>query len=199
MYIIRFRLPNISPIITLLKEPSVFKCQELKISSSHQEPKTIQQSASNEDDSSSHTCGICLDSLNHSNAVKIPCEHLFCRECWSRYLTLKILEGSQSVTCPALSCSILVPVELIETLVDRETARKYLHFDLNMFVSTNPSIRWCPKASCGRAIKLLVKEHNKVFLSYILMNVLVLKLIYICTDSGWCSIHGQSSLFLPCC
>jgi len=181
MHIIRFRLPNIFPIITLLKEPSVFKSQEFKISSSHQEPKTL---GSNEDDSSSHTCGICLDSLNHSNAVKIPCEHLFCGECWSRYLTLKILEGSQSVTCPALSCSILVPVELIETLVDRETARKYLHFDLNMFVSTNPSIRWCPKASCGRAIKLLVKEHNKVLLRYILRNVLVLILICICTDSG---------------
>lgn len=153
-------MSNILCILSKEPKTSFIKTHGLKISSSHQEPKTpILIFESNVDDSS-QICGICLDIVNDSNEVKIPCEHLFCRECWSRYLTLKIFEGSQSVTCPALSCPILVPVELIETLVDRETAKKYLHFDLNLFVSTNPSIKWCPKAACGRAIKLIVKEQK---------------------------------------
>ena len=68
---------------------------------------------------------------------------------------MKIIEGdAHHVTCPALGCSMLVPVELIESLVSKETARKYLHFDLNSFVATNPSIKWCPKPGCGMAVKL---------------------------------------------
>lgn len=90
--------------------------------------------------------------------IFIPCDHNFCRECWSNYLTLKISEGVHHVTCPALGCSFLVPVELIESLVSKETARKYLHFDLNSFVATNPSIKWCPKPGCGRAVKLPENE-----------------------------------------
>ena len=105
-------------------------------------------------------CGICLEAFEEvSTQVYIPCNHLFCQRCWSSYLTLKIIEGdAHHVTCPALGCSILVPVELIESLVSKETARKYLHFDLNSFVATNPAIKWCPKPECGRAVRLPENE-----------------------------------------
>ncbi len=58
---------------------------------------------------------------------------------------------------------MLVPVELIESLVSKETARKYLHFDLNSFVATNPSIKWCPKPGCGMAVKLPECEQVRKF------------------------------------
>lgn len=94
-----------------------------------------------------------------SSRVYIPCDHSFCQRCWSSYLTLKIIEGdAHHVTCPALGCSILVPVELIESLVSKETARKYLHFDLNSFVATNPAIKWCPGTGCGFAVRLPESE-----------------------------------------
>jgi ankyrin repeat/IBR domain-containing protein 1 len=109
-----------------------------------------------DDSATRDTCGICLEAIDQRQApVFIPCDHVFCRRCWTSYLTLKITEGeSDHVTCPALGCSILVPVELIESLVSKETARKYLHFDLNSFVATNPTIKWCPKPGCGRAVRL---------------------------------------------
>ena len=94
-----------------------------------------------------------------SSRVYISCDHSFCRRCWSSYLTLKIIEGDANhVTCPALGGSMLVPVELIESLVSKETAKKYLHFDLNSFVATNPTIKWCPGTGCGFAVRLPESE-----------------------------------------
>lgn len=104
-------------------------------------------------------CDICLDEVDRMDSrVFIPCEHCFCRDCWCSYLTLKISEGVHHILCPALGCTFLIPVELIESLVSKETARKYLHFDLNSFVATNPSIKWCPKPGCGRAVRLPENE-----------------------------------------
>ncbi|XP_046457233.1 ankyrin repeat and IBR domain-containing protein 1-like isoform X2 [Daphnia pulex] len=108
-------------------------------------------------------CDICLEVIEQgSSRVYISCDHSFCRRCWSSYLTLKIIEGDANhVTCPALGCSMLVPVELIESLVSKETAKKYLHFDLNSFVATNPTIKWCPGTGCGFAVRLPESEQGQ--------------------------------------
>jgi len=107
-------------------------------------------------------CDICFDEMDVGPLrVLIVCQHSFCRRCWTSYLTYKITEGNaHHVTCPALGCCMLIPVELIENLVTKETARKYLHFDLNSFVATNPTMKWCPKPGCGRAVRLSLKEQT---------------------------------------
>lgn len=52
-----------------------------------------------------------------------------------RYLTGKIKEGeAHNITCPGFSCSKLVPVDLIETLVSRDMARRYLQFDIKVLI-----------------------------------------------------------------
>ena len=108
---------------------------------------------------SADVCAICLDEDvgdgDLCDCVPMPCQHTFCRRCWCTYLTMKITEGdADHVTCPALGCCMLVPVDLIENMVSKETARKYLQFDLNSFVATNRSIKWCPNPGCGRAVRL---------------------------------------------
>ena len=51
----------------------------------------------------------------------------------SSYLTGKITDGeTHHITCPGYQCTRLVPVELIEKLVSRETARRYLQFDIKV-------------------------------------------------------------------
>jgi len=53
--------------------------------------------------------------------------------CFVRYLTVKINEGeTHHITCPGFNCSLLVPVEVIEKLVSREVARRYLQFDIKV-------------------------------------------------------------------
>ena len=53
-----------------------------------------------------------------------------------RYLSGKITEGeAHSITCPAYECDRLVPVEVIEALVSRDLARRYLQFDIQVTCS----------------------------------------------------------------
>ncbi|KAL1115064.1 hypothetical protein AAG570_007095, partial [Ranatra chinensis] len=87
--------------------------------------------------------------------VSMSCGHRFCRQCWERYLTTRIQEGdAHRILCPAHRCDILVPPEFIERLVSPEMARRYLQFDIKAFVERNKSIKWCPMAGCGRAVRL---------------------------------------------
>uniref|UniRef100_A0A131Y3K0 RBR-type E3 ubiquitin transferase n=1 Tax=Ixodes ricinus TaxID=34613 RepID=A0A131Y3K0_IXORI len=101
-------------------------------------------------------CDICSEPMR-DDPVAVPCQHQFCFSCWQCYLTLKIQEGSvQGIVCPAVDCPQLVPVDVIEQLVSPEMVRRYLQFDIEAFVETNPDIKWCPWAGCGRAVKLPV-------------------------------------------
>ena len=42
--------------------------------------------------------------------------------------------------------------ELIESVVSREIASKFLSFDIKDFVDSNPNIRWCPHPGCSQAV-----------------------------------------------
>jgi ankyrin repeat/IBR domain-containing protein 1 len=46
---------------------------------------------------------------------------------------LKIQEGeAHNITCPAFDCIKLVTVEVIESVVCRDMARRYLQFDIKV-------------------------------------------------------------------
>ncbi|XP_052236052.1 ankyrin repeat and IBR domain-containing protein 1-like [Dreissena polymorpha] len=100
-------------------------------------------------------CDICTQTFQLSQEpVHMSC-HQFCRECWEGYLNVKIKEGGvHDITCPGYGCNILVPVEVIESVVSRDMARRYLQFDIKAFVDSNPNIKWCPFPGCGRAVRL---------------------------------------------
>lgn len=44
--------------------------------------------------------------------------------------------------------------EVIEAVVSREMAQRYLRFDIKAFVESHPTIRWCPHPNCHRAVRL---------------------------------------------
>ena len=46
---------------------------------------------------------------------------------------MKIQEGdAHHITCPGFDCCMLVPVEIIENVVSRDMARRYLQFDIKV-------------------------------------------------------------------
>ena len=54
-----------------------------------------------------------------------------------RYLTGKIQEGeAHNITCPGYSCSKLVPMDIIETLVSRDIGHRYLQLDIKVSASS---------------------------------------------------------------
>ncbi|KAK6165782.1 hypothetical protein SNE40_022633 [Patella caerulea] len=117
-------------------------------------PSPIKSSPTNPDP----ICDICTCSYTSTDETVhtcVVCDHHFCKECWQRYLNLKIQEGdAHHITCPAYDCSKLVPLETIEKVVSRPMAIKYLQFDIQAFVESNPDMKWCPYPGCGRAVKL---------------------------------------------
>ncbi|RWS04931.1 ankyrin repeat and IBR domain-containing protein 1-like protein [Dinothrombium tinctorium] len=105
-------------------------------------------------------CGVCLMEINKfDSSLSMPCSHIFCAECWEKYLTMKIDEGDvNAILCPAFECVNLVPVELLEKFVPPPVVRRYLQIDLNAFVETNPKIKWCPAPGCGKAVRISESE-----------------------------------------
>ena len=66
-----------------------------------------------------------------------------------RYLTGKIEEGeAHNITCPGFQCSMLVPVDMIEKLVSRDMARRFLQFDIKVLKTVayimSKQMSFCP-------------------------------------------------------
>ena len=106
-------------------------------------------------------CEMCCDLMGQTtpatdNASEMACGHRFCGRCWRDYLHARIQKGEAraDVVCPTYECQSEVPKRLIEAHVSPETARRYLKFDVDAFVESNKSIRWCPAAGCQRAVSL---------------------------------------------
>ncbi|XP_039298971.1 uncharacterized protein LOC111051560 isoform X2 [Nilaparvata lugens] len=142
------------------------KAEEVIEEDDELQPKDEQMRGSHEEEEMGDfiVCEICYSEIAKEDwpSISMTCDHQFCSNCWESYLTGKIQEGGEHrILCPAHHCHILVPSELIERLVPPNIARRYLQFDIKAFVETNRSIKWCPMAGCGRAVRLPETEHNR--------------------------------------
>ena len=123
-----------------------------KLSGRYLTKKVEKKSSETSEHKVENTCGICF--LNELDLIKILCGHQFCKECWEHYLTMKIEEGNvNDIVCPQTDCFAIIPHDVVESLVSKETAQKYLHFDIKAFVDSNPSYKWCPYPECGMAVR----------------------------------------------
>lgn len=122
--------------------------------------QTAQQQQTNP---AKESCTICC--LDCSQLIALICGHAFCRNCWSMYLSTKILEEGQSgrITCPAHECNVLVDDQTVLPLVtDPKVKLRYQQLITNSYVECNKQMRWCPKPECGYAIKVTYPEFQPV-------------------------------------
>ena len=86
----------------------------------------------------------CLKSLLVPQMMTgIECGHRFCTNCWTEYLTTKIIDEGmgQTISCAAHSCSILVDDHTVMRLiVDAKVKLKYQHLITKSFVEV--SLYW---------------------------------------------------------
>lgn len=95
----------------------------------------------------------------------LECGHKFCTQCWSEYLTTKIMEEGlgQSISCAAHGCDIIVDdVTVMKLVTDSRVKLKYQHLITNSFVECNRLLRWCPSADCTYAVKVIYAEARPV-------------------------------------
>lgn len=112
---------------------------------------------------SNQLCPICC--LETSSLIDLICRHAFCRECWVRYLSLKIMENGESshITCPAYKCEMIVDDQTVLPLISDPKVRfRYQQLITNSYVECNKQMRWCPKPECGHAVKVSYPEFQPV-------------------------------------
>eukprot|EP01125_Pyxidicula_operculata_P001097 TRINITY_DN109_c0_g1_i1.p1 TRINITY_DN109_c0_g1~~TRINITY_DN109_c0_g1_i1.p1 ORF type:complete len:655 (+),score=184.46 TRINITY_DN109_c0_g1_i1:54-2018(+) len=98
-------------------------------------------------------CLVCNDIVSANDSCALMCEHRFCKDCWTSYLTMKITEGEVTrINCPALNCTCTVQDEVVKKLVSKEVYEKFLRFVTQSFVEDNRHFTWCPAPRCGNAI-----------------------------------------------
>lgn len=60
---------------------------------------------------------------------------MFCKDCWSQYLTVKINEGSELISCQNLKCDIVMDDPTVnQLLTDDKLKARYKRWITNNFV-----------------------------------------------------------------
>lgn len=116
-------------------------------------------------DMSEVTCEICYMQLPQAMMTGLECSHKFCTQCWTEYLTTKIMDEGmgQTIACAAHGCDILVDDATVMKLVtDPKVKLKYQHLITNSFVECNRLLRWCPMPDCGHAIRVNYHDSRPV-------------------------------------
>ncbi|XP_071965715.1 E3 ubiquitin-protein ligase arih1-like [Antedon mediterranea] len=108
------------------------------------------------------SCMVCCRTMPTNDFSSLECGHKFCNECWTRYLSMKIVDEGmgQTISCAAHGCDILVDDHTVMKLVKEPRVKlKYQHLITLSFVGCNRLMRWCPAPDCPYAVKV---NHNEV-------------------------------------
>ena len=113
-----------------------------------------QMDGRNNGTSTSGTCGICFEDIERSELFSAGCQHAFCTDCWSGYVTSKLGDGNPVVnaTCPMTNCTVKVQEGTVRRFLSDEDREKFDNFLCRSFVELNDRIQPCPGIDCERSI-----------------------------------------------
>jgi ariadne-1 len=97
-------------------------------------------------------CPICFDDTQ-TTTLALSCQHAFCSECWTSYISHKIRDESEhSISCMAEKCRVIVPDSVVQSILEKSnnTAswERYQELLVRHFVASNPNLKYCPYPSC---------------------------------------------------
>ncbi|CAG2114667.1 unnamed protein product [Medioppia subpectinata] len=110
-------------------------------------------------------CLICYLDTKTDSMFGLDCDHLYCRQCWTQYLTTKIMsEGDvMAITCAHSDCKLIIDDEdVLKLIADELVKAKYQRLTTNSFVESNRLLRWCPRPDCLHAFSVVSKEAHPV-------------------------------------
>ncbi|KAI3842385.1 hypothetical protein MKX03_031420 [Papaver bracteatum] len=99
-------------------------------------------------------CRICFDEFPRYGMCATACGHLFCKLCWTKYVSIEIDDGPGCLTlrCPEQSCDVAVDQDMINELVSDKHKEKYSRYLLRSYVEDQKNIKWCPGPGCEYAV-----------------------------------------------
>lgn len=115
-------------------------------------------------------CGICFTTTSTDDDASLirpeNCHHLFCAECWTQYLNVKIFEDDSGgmLSCAAYNCNALLDDTMVLKLITESKIRtKFEYAITNTFVQCDSWLCWCPAIDChSYAIRVEQKLTCKV-------------------------------------
>eukprot|EP01113_Clastostelium_recurvatum_P043095 TRINITY_DN7072_c0_g1_i7.p1 TRINITY_DN7072_c0_g1~~TRINITY_DN7072_c0_g1_i7.p1 ORF type:complete len:954 (-),score=136.86 TRINITY_DN7072_c0_g1_i7:45-2906(-) len=116
---------------------------------------SLEQSAPRSSTSDSLTCLICYDDLPASEALGLHCGHVYCRDCWGRYIADQIDHNHVHISCMYPKCKAAVTETLVHDWLGTEMRAKYRDVLFRHYVQESNMISWCknPK-SCPAILRL---------------------------------------------
>eukprot|EP01117_Protostelium_nocturnum_P000797 TRINITY_DN109_c1_g1_i1.p1 TRINITY_DN109_c1_g1~~TRINITY_DN109_c1_g1_i1.p1 ORF type:complete len:564 (-),score=161.84 TRINITY_DN109_c1_g1_i1:114-1805(-) len=110
-----------------------------------------------------YECSVCYDDFELKDVTGLGCDHFFCNDCFTSYLSVAITGGTDVINCPGHKCKEPVDLPTIVSLLPNlDLYRKYVSFVMKTFVSKAANIVWCPSEQCENAIN--VKSSYTTFL-----------------------------------
>ena len=108
-------------------------------------------------------CGICTMSVAVDSTFSLDCEHRFCLDCWSMYISHKVSDTALALyaTCPQPDCANPVFLDEVRLLADDKAFQKFNDELFRSFVTHSDHLFWCknPKG-CGGIVS--VDSHEAV-------------------------------------
>ncbi|KAL7048932.1 hypothetical protein ACKWTF_003534 [Chironomus riparius] len=100
-------------------------------------------------------CPVCIQSHTFDKFQNLSCGHSFCKNCWSMHFEIQVSQGiSTQIRCMAAGCDVLVPEDLVLSLISRPQVRdKYNQFSFQDYVKSHPELRFCPGTNCQVIIR----------------------------------------------
>ncbi|KAJ3106590.1 hypothetical protein HDU97_005955 [Phlyctochytrium planicorne] len=72
-------------------------------------------------------CDICCNDEEGLESLALSCNHRFCKDCYERFLTQKIVEEGESrrIQCPGSGCNLIVDEKTVDLVVPRPVHTKF--------------------------------------------------------------------------
>ena len=138
-----------SRVLSSIVSPKKSSTAVISSQATHRKPRT-----------ESFICPICFDDSPDLIPLSLDCDHLFCNNCWSAYLTSKISdEGELSIRCMAETCALVAPDTFVQSVLSSSsdptaatTLERFRKLTVRHFVSSNPQLKYCPYPGCTNTV-----------------------------------------------
>lgn len=95
-----------------------------------------------------YTCYICFEEHTGLNCIELEnCEHVYCKSCMQKHITVGILEYSSTTLCPMIDCRCKISENDIKLLCP-DLFPKYEENMLQIALASMDDVIFCPQTSC---------------------------------------------------
>ena len=102
-------------------------------------------------------CGICNDRIidvqKQTTALRACC-HLFCNDCWMKYISFRLKTGYVHITCPGYNCFEVVPESILLTFINISDVALLVQRRKELSLISEKNTKWCPNTTCNRILKV---------------------------------------------